>query len=442
MLTSEQIARIAELRAKGKGTRLISRELGISRHSVRRYFEKFGDPVERQQAERQHGPELGNPSPIPSYTVRPNAHPKGWEPGVRWDRGEGVVTWTDAEGEDSNFEAVLTHLGFDPEKYRIVSEVDARSWTMQTADGLHTARYFRAKIIPSLRDRELDEELVEALAKMPGRGRLISQRGTLVVNLADWQIGKRDGDGTLGVIERAKALIPAIADRIDELRKQLRIIDQVVIAGLGDLFEGCDGHYAQQTFTTEVNRRQQGNIVRRLLFDIISSVALLDVNVLVVAVGGNHGENRKDGKSFTDFGDNDDLFVFDQLADIFSNSPLRNVSFVIPTDELSVTLDIDGQIVTWAHGHQFRQGSHPADKMRNWMKVQALGRHPAGDSDILNSGHFHFLMIMQDYGRWLIQSPALESDSKWFRDSYGGTADPATLTYLVTPTGPQDFMLL
>lgn len=441
MLTPQQADVVARMRREGHGTRAIAKVLDVSRHQVRRYL----DNAEKPQANSSAGT-LGNPEPLPTYLARQaNVHPKGWEPGIRWDKGLGVVTWREGDGENADFESVLAHLGFDPDRYKVVGEVDARTWTMNLGEGeLHTARYFRAKIVPSLRDKEFDEELVAALAAKKRITRHYEEpASTLVVNLADWQLGKRDGDGTLGVIERAKTIGPAIGWRLNELSDMGVTIQQVVIAGMGDLFEGCEGHYPQQTYMVEVNRRQQGNIIRQLLFDIIVYVAELGVDVIVVAVPGNHGENRKDGKSFTDFSDNDDLYVFDQLAHVFNVADTyRNVSFVIPTEELSVTLNISGQVVTWTHGHQFKQGSHPAQKLINWLSGQALGRQPAGDSDILNTGHYHFLLIMQDAGRWYIQSPALESDSKWWRDQTGAGSPASTISYVVTPQGPTEFTTL
>lgn len=425
----------ATLRSQGHGTRYIADQIGVSRWAVRRWVDAN---------EKTSYTEEGYPSPVVPHSVARQIHPKGWEPGIKWESNIGTVTWVDPDGEEpQNFEQVLAHFGFSPDNYQIIGELDARTWTMQTQHGLHTARYFKAKVIPKAFDTSGLDELVDLARQTPPK--LIHRdiaHGALVVNLADWQVGKRDGDGTRGIIERAKALPAIVAERIRYLESTGRVIDSIIIAGLGDLFEGCDGFYPQQTYTVEVNRRQQGNIIRHLLFDIIKEVAQLDRKVIVVAVGGNHGENRKNGKSFTDFGDNDDLFVFDQLAHVFTEAEYENVSFVIPREELSVTLDVAGKVITWAHGHQFRGSGSSSDKAFQWLKGQALSRRPAGDCDILIYGHYHYYLTMYKAGRWFIQCPSLESESTWYAHTYGDAPEPGTLTFFVNGTGPSDFQVV
>jgi len=83
----------------------------------------------------------------------------------------------------------------------------------------------------------------------------------------------------------------------------------------------------------------------------------------------------------------DDVAIFEDLAEICVENPdvYGHVSFVIPRDELVVTLDMAGTTVALIHGHQVRgKGGVEA-----WWKGQALGRLPAGDADILINAHFH-----------------------------------------------------
>ena len=103
---------------------------------------------------------------------------------------------------------------------------------------------------------------------------------------------------------------------------------------------------------------------------------------------GNHGENRKNGRSYTTFDDNADLEVFEQAAEILQANPdaYQHVSFVIPTGDMTVTLDVAGTIVTWAHGHQFGGSGLPLAKARSWWQGKMAAMHPAGDSSVLVYG--------------------------------------------------------
>ena len=61
----------------------------------------------------------------------------------------------------------------------------------------------------------------------------------------------------------------------------------------------------------------------------------------MLSVPGNHGENRKNGKAFTTFGDNFDVAIFDEVAEIFQENPAyKHVKFVIPENDLWLTVEV------------------------------------------------------------------------------------------------------
>jgi predicted phosphodiesterase len=188
-----------------------------------------------------------------------------------------------------------------------------------------------------------------------------------------------------------------------------------------------------QAFTVELNRRDQRKLARRLAAEVIRAAAKLTEQVVVVAVGGNHGENRRDGKAFTDFADNDDVAIFEEIAEAFAENPdaYGHVSFVIPNDELTVTLDVCGTLVTWAHGHQMGGGATAEAKAKSWLSGQALGKEAAGDCDLLVTGHYHHLCVAQ-WGKvgW-IQAPALDGGSQWWRNKTGAHSPPGVLSLVV-----------
>ena len=67
-----------------------------------------------------------------------------------------------------------------------------------------------------------------------------------VVCLADWQVGKGEGGGLEALVKRVNRVISAV-----ELEIRLMKPTRLLILGLGDLIEGCDGHYDMQTYSIE-----------------------------------------------------------------------------------------------------------------------------------------------------------------------------------------------
>jgi hypothetical protein len=358
-------------------------------------------------------------------------HPKGWEPGVSFDGTKGTITARSTEPKP-NWSDLLKEWGFDPNLYQVVEPVQVRTWEAAIGNGATKQFwYYKADIRSGSPEADTtDWEALKALAtrKRPAPVRTaLSGSGGLVVAIADTQMGKADGGGTEATIDRYHNALAQVVQQAKRLKPEV-----IVIAGLGDLIENCEGHYAQQAWRTQLNLRDQINVMRRLLYRTVESLASLAPRVVVAAVGGNHGENRKDGKSFTDFADNHDVALFEQVADICSASEnFKHVSFVIPNDELSLTLDVCGTIVGLAHGHQCRKGATPSQKVDNWWKDQSHNRRPIGDADILLTGHYHHLTVNQSGIKTHIQAPAMDGGSDWWINQTGQDAPPGLLTLRV-----------
>jgi predicted phosphodiesterase len=188
-----------------------------------------------------------------------------------------------------------------------------------------------------------------------------------------------------------------------------------------------------QTFSVELNYRDQMKMARRLIAQALRTWAPGFDQVIVAAVGGNHGENRLDGKAFTSFSDNADVAIFETLEEVFAENPdaFSHMSFVIPDDRLDLTLDVKGTITALAHGHQAGKGSTAAQKLDNWWMGQAHGMQPAGDASLLLSGHFHHLSVTQSGQKTHIQCPALEGGSDWWRNVTGQRSAPGLLTLTI-----------
>jgi len=367
-----------------------------------------------------------------------------WQPGVTWMGDEGIITTAPIEGEKApDWSAVLRIWGLDPEGFDVVEPVLFNVWG-DTLGILN--RQWKGKVVRKGKQNNADiEELIKEIKKHKGKERReFTGDSSLVVCVSDWQTGKRDGDGLKGLIGRWLQAINDVEFRLKELNKIGRAVDSITVLCLGDLVEGCDGHYDIQTFTVELDRRDQVKVARRLLRDALIRWSKLVPSITVAAVGGNHGENRKNGKAFTTLNDNDDVALVESIAEIFGANPeaYGHIKFAIPKEELSLTLEVKGKIIGITHGHLARSSGGPESKLRRWIADQTLGRQSIGDCDILVTGHYHTFKLA-DWGgvKWL-QAPALDGGSVWWRQSTGEIADVGVLTFLVSAKGISDIQLL
>lgn len=385
--------------------------------------------------------------------VRPS-YPKGWEPRVEEDGNSATAISQPTEDDNPDNDWLIRGWKLDPAHWRIVGTLGANRYqtpvpirdkeACQCEEKLSVAHYesrwlyqYKARLerIDPIRTADLSALCDEIRTHVPIPGPIPTGDEAFVVCIADCQLGKGDGDGARGTAARFLETIDRVEERITELRAIGRPLGALYLFGMGDLIEGCSDHYAQQTFRVQLNRRDQVKVMRRLILKAIERWAPLFERVVVAAVGGNHGELRKDGKSFTDFADNDDVAIFDQVEEILSSNPdaYGHVSFRIPKDELSLTLDVGGKIVGITHGHVAGKGSagQPAKKMIDWWMKQAHGQQPIGDADILITAHYHHLLVTESGAKTHFQCPALEGGSDWWRNQSGQDARKGMLTMRV-----------
>ena len=368
-------------------------------------------------------------------------HPKGWEPGI--DTSKNIIVSKPLpkaiKPEDHKWDIYLAELGFDPKEFEIIEPFEVRTWTANMGAGeTEQFYYYKAKIISKnpISSKDFDyKNLLREIKAYKGQPQKIAGNSSFVVCLSDWQMGKRDGDGTQGIVKRIEQMIPDVTARIKDLKKNGVDLANLYVFGLGDIVEGCDGFYPMQEFSVEYDLRRQKMIARRLLIKAIKTWAPLFKNVVVACVPGNHGENRKNGKAFTSFGDNFDVSLFDEAQEILSENPaFKKIKFIIPENELWITLDVSGTIIGLAHGHQFRTGGrYSHQKAVAWLSGQAFGMTDVGDSDILISGHFHHLFVVNEGKRTLMQCPSVDGGSEWFENMTGKTSYSGTLTFSITP---------
>jgi predicted phosphodiesterase len=361
-----------------------------------------------------------------------------WVPGIEWKGDEGEVTTLPMEGDNHpDWSSILKIWGLDPEQFSVVEPVLFNVWG--SPDGILN-RQWKGKVIrnkPELGSLYDLEALRDEIKRhKPKKVQPLHGEGVFNVVLADWQIGKSEGGGSQATAKRVLDAIEAVKGRVDELRRLKRPLGTLQIIWTGDSVEGCLGHYEMQTFSVDLDRRAQVNAVRTLLLEAIRQWSPHFEKVRIVAVGGNHGENRSaNGKAFTTLADNDDLAVIDQVKDALEFNPevYGHVETIIAPDHLSLTVETAGWILGLTHGHTARSGGTAEQKLKTWLSKMALGRQPIGESDILITGHYHHLR-QADWGsvHW-IQAPALDGGSEWFRMTSGEHSEAGVLTFATYP---------
>lgn len=359
------------------------------------------------------------------------ARKRMWQPGVEWLGTEGTVT-TDALTGDPEWASILRAWDLDPDEFQIVEPVLFNSWGGE--DGL-TNRQFKAKVIRRVHSHVDLEPLIAQAMKHKPRKREFTGEAVLNVVLADWQIGKADGDGLEGTIQRIIDCRGGVVDRVRELRKIGRDVSHLNVLWTGDSVEGCVGYYPSQTFAVELDRRDQVKITRRLLTDSLQEWSKHFGTVTVAAVAGNHGENRNaSGKAFTGAHDNDDLAIVEQVSEILAanEEAYGHVRFAVARDNLTVTIPSAGWIIGVTHGHVTRSGANAESKLRAWWEKQAAGKQAIGDADVLVSGHYHHLRVADWGGCFWLQAPAMDGGSEYWRVATGEVSQPGMLTFVTS----------
>jgi predicted phosphodiesterase len=281
--------------------------------------------------------------------------------------------------------------------------------------------YYRLTVRRRTLKRDIDE-LVKAAKRRGKAPETVTTSGNaFVLALGDLQLGKMDGDGVEGTIVRFVDKTKAAVARYKRIAKG----SPAYILHLGDCIEGFVSQGGANAWRTTLTTTEQVRLYRRLLLEQVKAFAAVAPTVVVAGVPGNHDEAHRPLHTYGD------SWAIDALSAVQDATQLaggyQHVTFHAPArDELVLTLDVCGTIIGLAHGHQWRAG-----QACNWWAKQAHGRQPAGDADLLLSGHLHHLRIEQTGSdkTWL-QVPALESGSQWWKHRTGEWGQPGVVTLL------------
>jgi len=378
----------------------------------------------------------------PDARRKRESHPSGFEPGVAYEAGQPAsVTLRFAEqtpDESQWREEIKRVTGLTVPDDREVQLKDVRFWGNQAEPYV----YCRFVIIP--RTRFADPADLEALVKI-AKGRVTKKPvdggdHAFVFAIGDTQLGKTDGDGTEGTVQRVIDSFARAVSRVRELRRMGRSIGPIYLCWLGDHIEGQNSQGGGLIWRTDLTITEMNRLFRRLVMEQVKMFAPLTDELIVAGIPGNHGEPlRIAGKMASRYDDSWDTEALMQAADAFALAGgYEHVKFITPGhDELTLTLDMAGTITTLAHGHKWRPG-----KAMDWWANQAHGMQAAGDSTLLLSGHLHHLRVEQGGCKTWIQVPAMDGGSKWWTHATGQDSPPGAVTLVVGDGGWTDPLVI
>ena len=285
-------------------------------------------------------------------------------------------------------------------------------------------------------DKELDIDITNILngIELSKPNKKPKGQNTLVISFNDWQLGKGERGGTVATVKRIKSSVNKVKERLKELNKIGRNIGKLVIICGGDLVEGCN-IYPNQIRDVDLSETQQVELVVKTLVWGIDQLAVLFNDVHVVAVKGNHGEVRVNGKGTPNNNWDTKTVQLAQMV-VSRDKKLSHVRFTIAKDnEEAVAFKVGKFTIATTHGDifgKFVPGQTKMLKAKQWFKNMAFVKSNVGNADVLITHHYHH-DEMADWGKCLWrQTRAQDGGSSYYTAFSGECSEPGMLTFVVT----------
>lgn len=380
--------------------------------------------------------------------------PRNFQPGVVFAGGRPDTITTPplpAMETEDEWNAAVREMGVPiPEGHKLVLVEAAYAYSEATwrrdpeSRGQEHSAYtapnsrwsYKFKVVPVSARDDLDYKamLDEAAKKVRARKPLAptSTTSTMVINLADFQIGKVDTlGGSPELVERSEFALALVEERVRRMKPS-----EILLVDNGDSTEGFNSAPNAER-VNDLQETEAIRVWRRLFWRWISRLAAFGIPMRVVSVPSNHCQNRRGKQNLGPASDDWGLEVLAQVQDMAEVNPeaYGHIEFIAPRphdEHVTVTL-AGGKVLSVAHGHQANQPHQLVD----WAKKQ--GRREVGLSDIVVVGHFHHLRVTA-YGdrQWMFQCPTMDGGSSWYTPRSGEESDPGVLTFMVDEHGWRD----
>lgn len=358
---------------------------------------------------------------------------------------------TDPETSDLR-RSILIDCGLDPDQCRIVGGVSISSskWTNQGhKNRAQRYRYTIEFINPMVHDITediawaLEERLIKSIDDgLPASRRVVADKsatGDRVMNLvlADLQVGKTDGGGTEGIVERVSASIAEFARQVI-----IEKPDAVAMFWPGDL---CEGNVSQNGknmgYQTHLTITEQVRVLQRIIGHAVKVVAPYCPELHVIVVNGNHDEAQRNPIN-TKAGDGWATEVTRIVSDKFqeisaeTNGKYDHVHFHCPPDNRSyVTVTVKKSTYLVVHGHQWRKRGQVG--ALDWWKNHAFNMGSGAMAHFMIHGHQHTSQFYQDGPRTVCCAASSDGGSDWFDNLNPGSSVIGPGGSMFTSEGPK-----
>jgi len=338
----------------------------------------------------------------------------------------------------SDWSAVFARFNLDPAEFVIADDtVRMSSWQQskrtETGDRDLVWLYsYSARFTRKAKNAVDVGALVNSIREWEAPAQRVTRPGepvSLIVGMADFQLGKGEGDGTKGTLARLERSLASIVNHVDRLQADGVPLEHLVLANMGDHTEGVQGSYASQTHQADLNTRDQITLALEVNMQWIKALAPKFACATYIACLCNHGQlARGTGRdNVTDDADNATGLIGDTLRTVCNLHPdLSHIEWVIPRDEMITTFNASGVNIAAAHGHKI------SGKEEAWLASQSLMlTHSRGFTpDLWFTAHRHSAAV-NDYGPYArIQATTVDPGSKWYSDQTGMYARPGVTTFL------------
>lgn len=317
-----------------------------------------------------------------------------------------------------------------------IGSITKRGKTIRLPDGSYEKVEYRPGTMEMEEAKRLSWQDLEPVFREPVIPRPAIPAGliedTLVVCLADFQIGKaQSGGGTDDTVRLVRRALHDI-ERDIALNGHYR---HIILADVGDSTEGF-WNVAAQAQTNDLSLTDQIRVAQRLYAEAVHLIAPHCEQLTYVAVPSNHcavrtgtGKNSRANAPDDDFG----IMISRNVEDIIAGRPgYEHVTFARPEKwEEAVTVPThDGTHIGFTHGHL----AGAQAKVPGWFRDLAFGHRSGLDkARILVHGHWHNFAVQQaGDARWVISCPSADRGSDWWTNISGDSTKPAILTFLAS----------
>jgi hypothetical protein len=347
----------------------------------------------------------------------------------------------------SDWDHVFRQFNLDPNVFEVIDDT-IRCSTWQQSKRLENGERdivqlysYRARFRRKLAGMVDPAEVIASLREWKPRATFIAstlgEPVTFRDGWADWQLGKGEGDGTAGTKQRVLDGFEKTLDRVKKLRSIGVNVNDLLVANMGDITEAVTGHYTSQTYSVDLNLRDQIALAIELSLTGLKAYVSEFETVTKSFCLCNHGQwQRLGGKQFTDDSDNSTGAIGDTLQVICSMHPdLSGIEFIIPRDEMITTGRFSGVNVAMAHGHKIGGNEETwLTKQAAWLLSERNFR-----VELWATAHRHTASL-DDFGPFhRIQDTTVDPGSKSFTDGTGKFSTRGKTTYVISSTYERKF---